>query len=318
MKAVAGDLPAGDGWAYEIKWDGMRIVSYVEGSSLRLETTRGLDAIDRFPELAGLSDSLGVDAILDGEIVAFEQGRPNFGTLQHRMHVVDPQTAERLAVGNPIVYLIFDLLHLDGHDTTALPYLDRRRLLSKLVDDADDWRVPPHHLDDGAGLLAAARDQHLEGIVAKRVDSHYLPGKRSPSWVKVKVRNRQEFVIGGWQPGEGRRSGSVGSLLLGVHDSSGEPERTPGPELRYAGKVGTGFSDAELVRLAGLLAELRVAEPPFTPPPPDLVARTARWVRPELVAEVLFGEWTSEAILRHASYLGLRNDKDPSEVVRET
>lgn len=321
MKAVAGGLPTDDSWAYEIKWDGMRLVAYVNdpaGTPLRLQTTRGLDAAERFPELDGLPASLGITAILDGEVVAFEDGRPDFGKLQDRMHLVEPEAIRQAAASNPVCYLIFDLLHLDGHDLTDLPYLDRRRLLTRLVDDAVDWRVPPHHLTDGAALLAAVRSQRLEGVIAKRTDSRYLPGKRSSSWVKVKLRNRQELVIGGWQPGEGHRAGSLGSLLLGYHDPGGEPDRPPGPELRYAGKVGTGFSDSELARLTALLAELEVPESPFTPDPPDLVTRTARWVRPELVAEVTFGEWTSDGILRHSSYLGLRTDKEPSDVVRET
>jgi bifunctional non-homologous end joining protein LigD len=157
-------------------------------------------------------------------------------------------------------------------------------------------------------LLDAATEQGLEGVMAKRVDSPYLPGKRSPAWRKVKARLRQEFVVGGWQPGEGNREGFLGSLLVGVYDAGA---------LRYSGKVGTGFNSRELDRLGSLLAEREVAATPFEPPPPRIVARVARWVRPELVAEVQFGEWTEEGILRHPSYLGLRADKAPTDVVRE-
>ena len=163
----------------------------------------------------------------------------------------------------------------------------------------------------GAVLLEATRANGLEGVMAKRLDSPYRPGKRSPAWVKVKVRPRQEFVIGGWQPGEGQRTGALGSLLLGYHDPATG-------ELRYAGKVGTGFTAPELDRLGRLLEARATSQPPFTPPPPKLVARAARWVRPELVAEVAFAEWTHDDTLRHRSYIGLRNDKDPASIVRES
>ncbi|HEX8804064.1 MAG TPA: non-homologous end-joining DNA ligase [Acidimicrobiales bacterium] len=312
MKAVTGDLPANDdGWGFEVKWDGMRIVAYVndDGRPLRLETTRGLDATVRFPELAGFPAAVSPHrAVLDGELVAFDGGRPSFERIQHRIHVTDPVAAARRAAENPVSFQLFDLVHLDGHDLTALPYLDRRRLLAEVVADGPNWQVPAHYVGGGATLLEAARANRLEGIMAKRLDSPYLPGKRSPSWRKVKVRPRQEFVVGGWQPGEGNRAGRLGSLLVGVYD---------GGTLRYAGKVGTGFDDAELTRLGRLLDGRAAASPPFDPPPPRPVARSAHWVTPDLVAEVTFAEWTSEGILRHASYVGLREDKEPGEVVRE-
>jgi bifunctional non-homologous end joining protein LigD len=179
------------------------------------------------------------------------------------------------------------------------------------VADGPHWRVPAHYVGGGRDLLDAAQANRLEGVMAKRLDSHYRPGKRSPSWRKVKVRPRQEFVIGGWQPGAGNRTGALGSLLLGYHNP------TTG-ELRYAGKVGTGFTSAELTRLGRLLDERATTEPPFSPSPPRPVARTARWVRPELVAEVAFAEWTHDDTLRHPSYLGLRIDKDAADVVRES
>jgi bifunctional non-homologous end joining protein LigD len=191
-----------------------------------------------------------------------------------------------------------------------LPYIDRRRLLMDLVPPADGWTVLKHHLEgEGASLLEAAEQQGLEGVMAKRLDSPYVQGKRSPAWRKVKARLRQEFVIGGWQPGEGNREGYLGSLLVGVYESG---------SLRYCGKVGTGFKLRELERLGGLLVPREIDSSPFDPPPPRAVARLARWARPELVAEVEFGEWTSEGILRHPSYLGLRDDKSPTDVVRES
>jgi len=311
MKAVTGALPADEtGWVFEIKWDGVRVVSAIESGKVRLRSSNGNDITGRYPELQALAGALdGHVVVLDGEVVAFDDdGRPNFGLLQHRMHVASAAEVRKRADTVPITYVVFDLLHLDGHDVTPLPYRDRRRLLKDLVPDDGCWTVPEHREADGNALLDAVRTRGLEGVVAKKIDSPYVPGKRSSSWVKVKVRLRQEFVVGGWQPGERGRDGQIGSLLIGVYD---------GASLRYCGKVGTGFTMRELERLAGLLAPLEIDESPFDPPPPRLIARVAHWVRPEVVAEVEFGEWTSEGILRHPSYLGLRDDTSPTGVVRE-
>ena len=311
MKAVTGTLPSDEtGWAFEIKWDGVRVLSGIESGKVRLRSSNGNDITGRYPELQALADALADHVVvLDGEVVAFdEQGRPSFGRLQSRMHLAKAAEVRERAASVPITYVVFDLLHLDGNDVTPLPYLDRRRLLQELVPDDGCWTVPAHRVGDGETLLQVVAEQGLEGIVAKRVDSPYLPGKRSSSWVKIKVRLRQEFVVGGWQPGEGGRQGQLGSLLVGVYDQG---------SLRYCGKVGTGFSMRELTRLGEILAPLEIDESPFDPPPPRPIARLAHWVRPELVAEVEFGEWTSEGIVRHPSYLGLRDDKAPTHVVRE-
>jgi bifunctional non-homologous end joining protein LigD len=313
MKAVTGALPPEDGaWAFEIKWDGMRVLAHVDGrGGWRLRSGNGADATPSYPDLAGLRGALpDHEVLLDGEVVAFDEtGRPSFGLLQHRMHVTAAADAARRAAEVPVVYVVFDLLVLDGVEAMALPYVDRRRLLCDLLlGSGPGWQVPDHRVGDGSALYDAAAEQGLEGVMAKRLDSPYLPGKRSPAWVKVKVRRRQELVVGGWQPGEGGRAGRLGSLLVGYYE---------GGRLRFAGKVGTGFSAAELDRLAVLLADRAADDPPFDPPPPRQVARIARWVRPELVAEVEFGEWTSDGILRHPSYLGLRHDKAPTDVVRE-
>ena len=311
MKAVTGTLPTDEtGWAFEIKWDGVRIVSGTESGAVRLRSSNGNDVTGRYPELQVLADALEQHAVvLDGEVVAFdEQGRPNFGRLQHRMHLANAAEVRKRAETVPITYIVFDLLHLDGNDVTPLPYVDRRRLLTELVPDDGCWTVPAHREGDGATLLDAVTQRGLEGIVAKRCDSPYLVGKRSSSWIKIKVRLRQEFVIGGWQPGERGREGQLGSLLIGVYD---------GGVLHYCGKVGTGFTMRELDRVGDLLAPLSTEASPFDPPPPAPIAKLAHWVRPALVAEVEFGEWTAEGILRHPSYLGLRDDKQPTDVVRE-
>lgn len=236
-------------------------------------------------------------------------GRPDFGRLQRRMHLTRSAEIARIAAQVPVRYVVFDIVWLDGHDVTGLTYLQRRKLLADLVEPGAGWLVPAHHVDGAAELLEVVRAQRLEGIMVKRVDSRYLPGARSPWWRKVKVRPRQEFVVGGWHPGERSLAGKMGSLLLGVYE---------GDELRYAGKVGTGFTDPERNRLTALLTGLTADECPFEPPPPGVVSRVAHWVRPDLIAEVTFGEWTSDGILRHASYVATREDKDPHEVVRES
>lgn len=313
MKAVSGDLPADEsGWAFEIKWDGMRALAFVAGGELRLQSANLADITARFPELATLAGALsGHQVVLDGELVALGPGgRPSFGALQHRMHVADPCESRRRALVEPVTYMIFDLVHMDGRDVTQVPYLDRRRLLADVVPPGPRWQVPAHHGDgDGAALLAAATEAGLEGLLAKRLASRYEPGRRSPAWRKIKVRLRQEFVVGGWQPGEGGRAGTLGSLLVGYFAQGA---------LRYAGRVGTGFTERELARLATRLEELSVPSTPFDPVPPTVVSRRARWVSPELVAEVAFGEWTDAGILRHPAYLGLRTDKAPADVVRES
>jgi bifunctional non-homologous end joining protein LigD len=312
MKATAGDLPSGDEWTFEVKWDGMRALGFVADGALRLQSVNERDVTVSWPELAGLPEALPVTtALLDGELIATDaEGRPSFGLLQQRMHITSAVEAARRAAEVPVSYVVFDLLHLDGHDLTGLPLRDRRRLLDQVLEPGPRWRVSPLH-DEGVALLAAADERGLEGVVAKRLDSPYVPGSRTKQWLKVKVRRRQEMVIGGWIPGEGTRSGHLGALLVGYHDAVGEPA------LRFAGRVGTGFKEAELKRLAALLAEREIADCPFDPPPPraDLV-RGVTWVRPDLVAELAFGEWTHDDRLRHPSYLGLRDDKPAAEVTR--
>ncbi|HET6551079.1 MAG TPA: DNA polymerase ligase N-terminal domain-containing protein, partial [Solirubrobacter sp.] len=220
MLARTGPLPRDDGgWAYEIKWDGVRAIGYAEGGRLRLASRKGNNITPRYPELRELGRALGTrEAILDGEVVALdEKGRPSFQRLQRRMHLTGEAQVRRLAQSEPVVYMIFDLLWLDGHSLMEQPYDARRAALAELALAGPTWQAPAHHVGDGAALLAASRAQELEGIVAKRLDCPYLPGRRSPGWVKVKNVRRIDVVIGGWVPGEGKRGGRLGALVLGYY-----------------------------------------------------------------------------------------------------
>jgi bifunctional non-homologous end joining protein LigD len=312
MRAVTGELPTDDeNWAYEIKWDGMRAIAFCTEGQLRLQSANGLDATVRFPELAELAQSLsGHRVVLDGEVVTLDaNGRPDFGLLQPRIHVASAAVAAERAATQPVAYVLFDLLWLDGLDVTSVPYEDRIRLLGELVEPGPAWRVTESHLGGGADLLAAMEAQGMEGLIAKGRTSRYEPGRRSRAWRKLKVRRRQEFVVGGWLAGEGSRAATLGALLVGYHDATGA--------LRYAGRVGTGFSEPELRVLAELLASVARETDPFDPPPPRRVELHARWVEPQIVVEVAFAEWTADGVLRHPSYRGRRGDKDPARVVRE-
>ena len=311
MLAKLGKLPTGKGWAFEIKWDGVRAIAYSQPGRLRLESRNLLDVTAQYPEVRHLNRALGSHtAVLDGEIVAFDdEGRPSFERLQGRMHLKGDAAIRRVAAHRPVVYVIFDVLYLDGHSLMGLPYSERRARLEALELEGPGWQTPRHHVGQGDALLAASARQGLEGIVAKRVDSPYEPGRRGGSWVKVKNTRRQELVIGGWLPGEGRRRDRIGALLVGVYDHSRDE-----PALRFAGKVGTGFDEAELVRLGKLLADRERPSSPFEGRQPE---RGALFVEPELVAEVEFTEWTSAGMLRHPSYKGLRDDKHPLDVVME-
>ncbi len=322
MLAGAARLPVSEqDWAFEIKWDGVRAIVYWQPGRLRIENRNRIDVSSRYPELHELGLQLGSrEAVLDGEIVAFdEHGRPSFERLQRRMHVSSPGAVRRLAGEVPATYVIFDLLHLDGHATMGLPYRERRTLLEELQLKGPAWQTPAYHPGEGRELLAAAAEHRLEGVVAKRLDSPYRPGKRTDDWLKVKNVNRQELVIGGWLPGKGARAGRLGALLMGYYEPGGRSESkrgrgSPSLALRYAGRVGTGFDEGELERLAGELAKRARDTSPFSGTQPP---RHARFVEPELVAEIEFREWTRERILRHSSYKGLREDKPPKQVRME-
>ena len=329
MKATTARLPVGAGWVYELKWDGMRAIVEVGVADeaapdghpvVRIWSANGLDATVAYPELtgpAGLAGAFsGLEVVLDGEIVALDADRiPSFERLQHRMHVSSPVDAAERAAEVPVALVLFDLLELNGRSTMDLAWRDRRNLLESLADDLPPEVQLASTFADGQALFEAAARQGMEGVIAKRVDSSYRPGKRSTDWVKVKVQRRQELVIGGWATGKGERAGTLGALLVGYHEP--DPAVPGGRRLHYAGRVGTGFTSATLDQMRERLRPLATPVCPFEPPPPRDRTRDASWVRPELVAEVGFGNWTAEGILRHPVYLGLRYDKDPSDVVRE-
>jgi bifunctional non-homologous end joining protein LigD len=309
MLAGAGTLPGSEvDWSFEIKWDGVRAIAYVQPGRLALQSRNLRTITEAYPEVRGLLRDLGMrEAVLDGEIVAFDDhGRPSFERLQSRMNVTAPAAVRRLAASTPVVYAIFDLLYLDGHSLMALAYSERRARLESLGLGGPAWRVPAAHPGEGTRLLQATRAQGLEGIVAKRLDSRYEPGRRTGAWVKVKHTLRQELVIGGWLPGEGRRTDRIGALLLGYYEDG---------KLRFAGRVGTGFTDQVLADLSSRLAPLRRATGPFTPAPK--LPRDAQFVEPCLVAEIEFREWTTDRVMRAPSYKGLREDKAPRELTLE-
>jgi bifunctional non-homologous end joining protein LigD len=308
MLAKLAPLPADDaGWATEVKWDGVRAIAYCRPGRLELQT-RNLNIVTaQYPEVRRLSRQLGArDAVLDGELVAFDaEGRPSFERLQQRIHQTDASVVRRRMKSHPVTYILFDLLYLDGEDLIGEPYRRRRELLEGLGLDGESWQTPGYSVGHAEELLAASAEQHLEGIVLKRLDSRYAPGKRNGSWLKAKTVGRQEFAIGGWVPGEGRRRNRIGAILLGAFDAEGQ--------LQYVGKVGTGFSERDLDDLLERLRPLSRKSNPFGRRGP----RKANFVEPELVAEIEFRELTAEGMVRHGSFKGLREDKQAREVVLE-
>ena len=297
LATLAEEPPKGPGWLYEVKWDGFRALARVRGGEATLWSRNGNDLTGRFEQVArALPAALRTtDCVLDGEVCALdERGRPTFSAMQQG--------------SGPLVYYLFDLLELEGEPLVALPLSERRKRLEALVDESATVKLSAV-FDDGEALLTAAKEQGLEGILAKRADSRYT-GRRSGEWQKIKTKQSQEFVIAGYTRGHGRREGSFGALVLGVHR---------GGELVYVGNVGTGFSDAELDRLLALLRPLERSATPFQTVPklPKVKRGDVVWVEPVLVAEVEFAEWTHDGHLRAPSYLGLREDKSAAEVRRE-
>jgi bifunctional non-homologous end joining protein LigD len=305
LAKLSGSLPADDDrWACEMKWDGIRGLAFIEGGELKLLTRNQIEVTRRYPELAGMGADLGGRrAILDGEIVGFdEQGRPRFEALQQRMGL-DGHHRIPSRPDVPVAYMAFDLLYLDSAPLIAEPYETRRELLESLGLEAEHWQTPPVSIGGGEAMRDASREQGMEGVVAKRLGSRYEPGKRSGAWLKVKNVLRQEFVIGGWIPGQGRRSGGLDRRVL----------RRRRADL--SGRRGDGLHQPNAGRDAKLLEPLARDTTPFSG---GHVPRETRFVEPRLVCEVEFAEWTTRSgELRHPSFKGLRWDKAAAEVVRE-
>ncbi|MGZ4791623.1 MAG: non-homologous end-joining DNA ligase [Ilumatobacteraceae bacterium] len=285
MKATLGTLPSDDeNWAFEIKYDGYRTLAFADGARTRWQSSNLIDVTAKYPELSELASSVNAgSAIIDGELVVLDDdGRPSFELMQQH--------------ATQVAFYAFDVLSIDGHDTITLPYESRRELLGGLLETGPNWMVPVHRIGDGAALVAATVERGLEGVMAKRLGSVYVPGKRSPHWRKVKNRRVVEVVIGGYSPGAGNRETTFGSLLVGVPAAEG---------LRFAGGVGTGFNERTLNDLSARLARLRIDTCPFSTLPPREYTRDAIWVRPELRATVEISEFTNDGYVRHSSYLGL-------------
>ncbi|SFN89315.1 ATP-dependent DNA ligase [Mycetocola miduiensis] len=301
---TAADLDADEDWALEMKWDGYRAVVYLDGDDVWLMSRNGKDLTATFSELVKpLRESVKPrSAVLDGEIVALDRkGRPNFGFLQSRAGLTEEESAARSAT---IELMLFDLLELDGHDITADEYDVRRAALAASVTPTGPVQVPEEFDGDIEAALASSTSFGLEGVIAKVRDSGYTEGRRSRAWIKLKHQRTQEVVVVGWRPGNGSAAGGIGSLVLGIPDADG---------IRYAGRVGTGFSDAERRAMLTRFRALARKSPPVHDAPRDELLH-AQWIEPELVGEVTYMEWTSAGSLRHSSWRGWRPDKSPADV----
>jgi bifunctional non-homologous end joining protein LigD len=292
MKAGLGTLPHDDeAWAYEIKWDGWRVLAHVDGGRVRLQSSAGHDLTAKYSELGGLANSVNAtQAIIDGEVVVLDDnGRPSFELLQQHQRQV--------------VFQAFDIVQMNGLDTIGLGYEQRRSLLNDVVEPGSNWTVPSHRIGGGAELLAVTAANAMEGVMAKKLGSIYVPGKRSPNWRKVKNRTTVNLIIGGFSVGSGSRASTFGSLLVGRYNDTD----TDTGALNFAGGVGTGFDAAMLARLDDAMRSRVITSCPFEPKPPRDVLRDATWIRPELTAEVEIAEWTNEGLVRHASFIRLVN-----------
>jgi DNA ligase D-like protein (predicted ligase) len=307
MLATLTHEPFSDGdWIYERKLDGLRLLVFRRAGNVRLRTRNRKERSDMWPHVSeALAAADGVDLVADGEMVTFEGNVTSFSRLQARMQIRDAQEAREMARRVRAYLYLFDLLHLDGHDLTELPLRTRKKLLRGAVAWRDPIRFTPHRNEAGVAYLREACAKGWEGLIAKRADAAYVHG-RSRSWLKLKCVQRQEFVVGGWTDPKGERVG-LGALLVGYHE---------GGELRYAGKVGTGYDDETLRRLSARLEALEREHPAFADAD-ELPGNGVHWAEPELVCEVGFTEWTDDDKLRHPRYLGLRDDKPPEDVVRE-
>jgi bifunctional non-homologous end joining protein LigD len=294
-----------DAWLFERKLDGVRCLAFGEDGKVRLRSRSGGDMGSAFPEVVEALEAQSCpDFVVDGEVVAFDGAQTSFGALQPRIHLSNPARARRTGIG--IFYYVFDLLHLDGHSTRSLPLRERKGLVRDLLSWGDPLRYTAHRNAAGERYYEQACARGWEGLIAKRADAPY-PSGRTKDWLKFKCEQGQEFVIGGWTDPQGSRVG-FGALLLGYYAQDGE--------LVYAGKVGTGFDTKLLRSLHGRLNALERSSPVFRRGP-LLPKKDVHWAEPELVGQVYFTEWTRDGQLRHPRFLGLRNDKDPRDVVRE-
>lgn len=291
-------------WQFEIKWDGFRVEAIVEGANVRLRTRKEQDAARYFgPFLEPPTWISARQAIVDGEVIALDDaGEPDFALLQARI-----KGQGRRGAATPFVYEVFDLLFLDGRSLLDEPLEERRRLLGTVLRADPRVRLSEDIAGDGMAFFEAAKVRGLEGIMAKDRHSTYLPGKRSMAWRKIKIRPEQELVVGGWTRGTGTAV-DLGALLVGVYD---------GGTLRYAGKVGAGFTADSRADLLAAIGPLAADEAPFATPPPQAAARNALWLRPELVIRAEFAGWTGDGMVRQAAYKGIDLGKDPLVVRRE-
>lgn len=303
MKAKLGAAPFSDpAWVFERKLDGIRAIAERDGGRVTLTSRTGRDLSRSYPELvAALSAEPAEDFVADGEIVAFDGPRTSFAKLQGRIHVQDPRP--ELVAQVPVFLYLFDLLRFEGHDLTGLPLRARKGALRRAFSFHGPVRYTPHRNEHGERFFAEACAKGWEGLIAKRAESAYTH-RRSGDWIKLKCSREQELVIGGFTPPGGSRQ-HFGALLVGYYE---------GDELRYAGKVGTGFDQGTLADLMARMEALEVPGSPFSGPGQP---RLARWVKPQLVGQFAFSEWTRDGMLRHPSYVGLRDDKPAREVVRE-
>lgn len=305
MLAKQADLPKNDReFGFEIKWDGMRAILYCQNDRIQLLSRNQKDVTLQYPELEGIVTKR--QFILDGEIVYFDHtGKPSFSGLQHRMSLSETKNIKLKMKEYPVNYIIFDLLSLQEESTLNLPYIVRRETLKKLNLEGPAWQTPDYKLGSGSEMMRAIGQLGLEGIVAKRLTSIYAPDKRNGDWLKIKNKKRQEMIIGGWISGKGGRHDQIGALLLGYYDKR---------QLKYAGKVGTGFTLNTLEHLKSLMEPIVIQQNPFSSTVPH---KEAMFVQPVLVCEIEFTEWTPHSTLRHPSFKGLRTDKSAYEVVRE-
>ncbi len=299
LASLAKDVPHGEGWTYEVKFDGFRALAYIRAGECKLLSRNDKDLNGRFPDVAKalVKAVKSPNAVVDGEICRIDPtGRTSFSELQQG--------------SGPLVFYAFDLLELDGEPRVDLPLAERKAQLRELLDERVTTVAFSEDFDDGDALFEVAQAKGLEGLIAKRADSTYKSGRRTRDWLKVKTENNEEFVVAGYTRGAGRRADTFGALVLAVNE---------GHELRYVGNVGTGFDDAEIDKLLGLLRPLHRDTPPFpvAPKMPRVRKGDVQWVEPELVAQVRFGEWTHDDHLRHPAYLGVREDKSAGEVTRE-